>query len=117
MRAVAWRLLWYAVLVRSVVALLMVVATTYRLGSHYDLSGFTVVRVPIIGALYHFVPGSWEQIAFLGIVPQLTVYVAYTVVTGLIGAWLFALVTAARGQPHAAALRRPIELEPASQDR
>lgn len=117
MRAVALRLLGYAALVRCAVTLLMVAATTYRLGSHYDLSGFTVVRVPIVGAVYHFRPGSWEQIAFLGAVPQLTVYIAHTVVTGLIGAWLFALARAARRQPQAAVLRRPIELEPASQDR
>lgn len=115
--ALAVRLLAYAVLVRSAVTLLMVVATTYRLGSHYDLSGFTAVRVPIIGARYHFRPGSWEQIAFLGAIPQLTVYVAFTVVTGLIGAWLFARATAVRGQPDAPVLRPPIELEPASQDR
>jgi hypothetical protein len=117
MRAVALRLLGYALVVRSTVTLLMVAATTYRLGSHYDLSGFTEVRVPIIGARYHFQSGSWDQIAFLGAVPQLTVYVAFTVATGLIGAWLFALATTARRQPQAARVRPPIELEPASQDR
>jgi hypothetical protein len=117
LRAVAWRLLGYALLVRCAVTLLMVVATTYLLGSHYDLSGFTVVRVPISGAILHFRTGSWEQIAFLGAIPQLTVYVAHTVVTGLIGAGLFALATTAQRPPHAAVLRRPIELEPASQDR
>jgi len=89
-------LLAYAALVRSAVTLLMVVATTYRLGSHYDLSGFTRVRVPITGAVHHFEPGSWGQIAFLGAVPQLTFYVAHTVVMGLIGAGLFALATAVR---------------------
>jgi hypothetical protein len=115
--ALARRLLAYAVLVRSAVTLLMVVATTYRLGSHYDLSGLTRVRMPITGTFYHFEPGSWGQIAFLGAVPQLTFYVAHTVVTGLIGAGLFALAMAVRGQPHAPVLRRPIELKPASQDR
>ena len=115
--ALALRLLAYAALVRAAVTLLMIVATTYRLGSHYDLSGFTVVRIPITGAVHHFAPGTWEQIVFLGAIPQFTVYVAHTVVTGLIGAGLFALATALRGQPHAPALRPPIELEPASQDR
>lgn len=115
--ALAARLLAYAVLVRSAVTLLMVVATTYRLGSHYDLSGFTRVRVPITGAVYLFEPGSWGQIAFLGAVPQLTFYVAHTVVTGLIGAGLFAAATAVRRQPHAPVLRRAIEWKPASQDR
>ena len=111
------RLLAYALLVRSVVILLMVVATMNLLGSHYDLSGFTRVRVPITGASYLFEPGSWWQIVFLGAVPQLTVYVAHTVVTGLIGAGLFALATAVLGQPHAPVLRRAIEWKPASQDR
>ena len=50
MGALALRLLAYAAAVRVAVTLLMVVATTYRLGSHYDLSGFTRVRVPITGA-------------------------------------------------------------------
>jgi len=115
--ALAARLLAYAVLVRSVVTLLMVVATTYRLGSHYDLSGFTRVRVPITGAIHHFEPGSWGQIVFLGAIPQLTFYVAHTVVTGLVGAGLFALATAVRGQAPAPVLRRAIEWKPASQDR
>lgn len=116
-RALALRLLAYALLVRSAVTLLMVMATTDRLGSHYDLSGFTRVTIPVTGAVHHFAPGSWEQIAFLGAVPQLTFYVAHTVVMGLIGAGLFALATAARGQPRAPAFRRYIEWKPASQDR
>jgi len=115
--ALAVSLLAYAALVRCAVTLVMVVATTYRLGSHYDLSGFTRVRVPITGAIYHFAPGSWEQLAFLGAVPQLTFYVAHTVVTGLIGAGLFAVATAVRGQPLTPVLRRYIEWKPASQDR
>ena len=115
--ALALRMLGYALLVRAAVTLLMVAATTYRLGSHYDLSGFTRVKVPVSGTVRHFAPGSWEQIAFLGAVPQLTFYVAYTVAMGLIGAWIFALATAARGQPRAAALRRYVEWKPASQDR
>jgi hypothetical protein len=120
MGALALRLLAYAAAVRVAITLLMVVATTYRLGSHYDLSGFTRVRVPITGAVNHFEPGSWWQIVFLGAVPQLTVYVAYTVVTGLIGAWLFEVAMSVRGQPHVPVLRRPIdpiEWKPASQDR
>jgi hypothetical protein len=115
--ALALRLLAYAVAVRAAVTLLMVAATTLHLGSHYDLSGFTRVRVPVTGTIYHFQPGSWEQIAFLGAIPQLTVYVAHTVLTGLIGAGLFALATAARGEPRVPALRRYIEWKPASQDR
>jgi hypothetical protein len=115
--ALALRLLAYALLARAAVTLLMVSATTQRLGSHYDLSGFTRVKVPVTGGVHHFTAGSWEQIAFLGAIPQLTFYVAYTVVMGLIGAGLFALATAARRPPRAAALRRYVEWKPASQDR
>ena len=117
LRSLGLRLLAYAALVRCAVTLLMVVATTYRLGSHYDLSGFTHVRVPITGAIHHFEPGSWEQVAFLGAVPQLTFYVAHTVVMGLIGGGLFAMATVVRGQRPAPVLRRPMEWKPASQDR
>jgi hypothetical protein len=116
MGVLALRLAAYALLVRSAVTLLMVVATRYRLGSHYDLSGFTKVRVPILGEVHNFEPGSWAQIAFLGAVPQLTFYVAYTVAMGLVGAGLLALITV-RGQPRAPAFRRYIEWKPASQDR
>jgi hypothetical protein len=113
----AVRLLGYALLVRSAVTLLMVVATTYRLGSHYDLSGFTGVKVPIIGALYAFEPGSWRQIAFLGAIPQLTFYVAHTVAMGVLGALLFEFATAVRRAQAPALRRRYIEWKPASQDR
>src|SRR5688500_12143767 len=115
--ALALRPLACALLARAEVPLLMVSATTQRLGSHYDLSGFTRVKVPVTGGVHHFTAGSWEQIAFLGAIPQLTFYVAYTVVMGLIGAGLFALATAARRPPRAAALRRYVEWKPASQDR
>jgi hypothetical protein len=116
--ALALRLLAYAALVRIAVTLLMVAATTFRLGSHYDLSGFTSVRVPITGAIHHFEPGSLGQVAFLGAIPQLTFYVAHTVVTGLIGAGLFALALGMRKQSDARPmLRRVIEWRPASQDR
>ena len=110
------RLLAYAALVRSAITLLMVAATTYRLGSHYDLSGFPLVRMPITGAIYVFEPGSWAQIAFLGAIPQLTLYVAYTVATGLLGAMLFDLAKAARAS-QAPVLRRATLWRPASQDR
>lgn len=115
--ALASRLLAYAVLVRAAVTLLMVAATTYGLGSHYDLSGFTGVKVPIIDAVYAFEPGSWRQIAFLGAIPQLTFYVAHTVAMGLLGARLFEVAMAARRAQTPVLRRRYIEWKPASQDR
>ena len=119
--ALAARLVAYALLVRAGVTALMVAATTGHLGSHYDLSGFTRVRVPLTGAIHRFEPGSWEQIAFLGAIPQLTFYVAYTLVMGLLGAALYSLGTSIRRQPHAPPMRPRFEWKPppatASQDR
>ena len=115
--ALAGRLLAYALMVRAAVTLAMIGATTLRLGSHYDLSGFTRVTVPIVGAVRTFEPGRWDQIAFLGALPQLTFYVAHTVVMGLLGAGLFTVGTAVRRAPHAPLMRPRFEWKPASQDR
>ena len=115
--ALAARLLAYALIVRVGVLALMIAATTQGFGSHYDLSGFTRVTVPLTGAIRRFEPGSWEQIAFLGALPQLTFYVVHTVVMGLLGAALFSLA-GSLGRPHASRLVRPrFEWRPASQDR
>jgi hypothetical protein len=111
----AWRLAAYALIVRAAVTVVMIAATIYGLGSHYDLSGFTAVRVPFTGATYVFEPGSWRQMAFLGAIPNLTFYVAYTVVMGLVGAALFEGVLAMR-RAHAPVLRRPIVWPTPSQD-
>jgi hypothetical protein len=111
-----WRLLAYALIVRFAVTLLMIAATAYGLGSHYDLSGFTAVQVPVLGGVYGFAPGSFRQIAYLGAIPQMTFYVGHTVVTGLLGAGLFAIVAGAR-EARAPILRRATYWRPASQDR
>lgn len=111
-------LLAYAVLVRGAVALLMVAATTGRLGSHYDLSGFTRIRVPFTHELRVFAAGSAEQILYLGVIPQLTFYVAHTLLGGLMGGGIYLLLRRAWEATHPVpALRAPIEWEPASQDR
>ncbi|HEY5907207.1 MAG TPA: hypothetical protein VIZ31_04145, partial [Vicinamibacteria bacterium] len=119
--ALAARLLGYAVLVRAGITALMIVATTQRLGSHYDLSGFTRVTVPVTGAVQTFEPGSWQQIAFLGAVPQLTFSVATTVLMGLLGAGLYS-VAGSIHRPQPSPLVRPRfdwkpPPAPASQDR
>lgn len=111
-----WRLLAYAVIVRAAITVLMIAATTYGLGSHYDLSGFTLVRMPVTGEVYAFDPGSWRQIAFLGAIPQLTFFVAHTIVMGLLGAGLFALAMKAL-ETRTPVLRRPMLWPPASQER
>jgi len=81
-------LLSYAILVRGFVALVGVVATRFGLGSHYDVSGVTFVPVRLAGDAYSFVPGAWQQIFWLTLVPQLLVWPAFTVVAGMAGAAL-----------------------------
>jgi hypothetical protein len=93
-RAVLGGLVAYALASRGAVALLMVVATTWRLGSHYDLS--RVTDVWFWGGMHRFDPGSFEQIVYLGVLPQMTFWVVYTVVTGLLGAGLAAAILSAR---------------------
>jgi hypothetical protein len=86
----------YALAVRGAVAALMLAASSLKLGSHYDVTAFTAVR---IGAeLRQFRPGSWAQILALGVAPQLTFWVAYTVLAGLLGAGVFAAVLWMRGR-------------------
>jgi hypothetical protein len=89
-RAVLTALLAYAVASRGAVALLMVVATAFGLGSHYDLSAVKHLRVG--SRDYWFQPASLAQILNLGVIPQLTFWVAYTVLTGLAGAAVVATV-------------------------
>ena len=93
-RAVLGGLTAYALASRGAVALLMVVASSWRLGSHYDLS--RVTDVWFWGEVHRFVPGSFKPILYLGVLPQLTFWVCYTVVTGLMGAGLAAAVLSAR---------------------
>jgi hypothetical protein len=83
-RALLGALIAYALASRAAVALLMVVASVLRLGSHYDLS--RVTKVWFWGAPHTFVPGSLQPVLYLGVLPQLTFWVAYTVVAGLVGA-------------------------------
>jgi len=83
--ALCGHLLAYSLLVRGPVAALYVLATRWRLGSHYDVYMVTTVRAPW-GPIYHFAPGSWSQILNLGVMPQIAVWPVYTLISGLIGA-------------------------------
>jgi hypothetical protein len=93
-RAVLVGLTAYALASRGAVALLIVAATTWRLGSHYDLS--LVTDVWFWGGMHRFEAGSLRQILYLGVLPQLTFWVAYTMVTGLMGAGLAAALLSVR---------------------
>jgi hypothetical protein len=89
LRALLPVLLLFAIPVRAAVAGLMAVATLWRLGTHYDLSRIVTVRMPFTGEPAGFLPGSWEQVLMLAVAPQLTFWVGFTVVTGLVGAAIF----------------------------
>lgn len=85
-------LLVYAYGVRGFVALVGVVATRLHLGTHYDVSPVTSFTLGLTGTEYTFVSGSWAQIAWLTLLPQLVVLPVLTAVSGLIGcllAWRF----------------------------
>lgn len=86
-RGLGWRelarhLVAYAFLVRGFVALVGVAATRLGAGTHYDVSSITSVELAI-GSNYAFVPGSWRQITWMTLVPQLVAWPAYTVLVGL----------------------------------
>jgi hypothetical protein len=79
-------LLLYGFAVRAAVAALMVVASTLRLGSHYDVSALVRVQNPLNGRLYEFVPGSFSQVWNVAVIPQLAFWPIYTLLAGLLGA-------------------------------
>jgi hypothetical protein len=78
----------YAVAVRGAILLLMLLATTRRLGSHYDVSSVTLVHNPLTGQAHEFAAGSRAQLMDLAVIPQVAVWPLYTVAAGLVGAGL-----------------------------
>jgi len=75
----------YAFLVRGFVVLVGVVATRLQLGTHYDVSSLVQVTLGLAGGVVTFQSGSWPQIFWLTVVPQLLVWPTFTVVAGLAG--------------------------------
>jgi hypothetical protein len=112
-RALLRALLVYAVSVRGALAALMIVATTLRLGSHYDISPMILVRNPFTGAVYTFEPGSLAQIVNVVLIPQLLVWPLYTLLTGLLAAWLVSTVW---GSPRLPSVPSPVQVAPVEQD-
>jgi hypothetical protein len=94
-RTVLGSLVAYAFVVRGAILLLMLLATTQRLGSHYDVSSLTRVRSPLSGEVHEFVSGSLGQFVSLAVLPQLAAWPLYTLAAGLMGAGLAAVVDAA----------------------
>jgi hypothetical protein len=108
-RTLAARLFVYGLVVRSFVAALYVTATKVHLGSHYDLSSVWHVVAPW-GKVYHFQPGSFEQLFYLVLFPQVVVWPVYTVVTGFLGAALFRVLSSAWPNPQSPSMRAGVRM-------
>jgi len=115
--SVARALLAYGVAVRGAVALLMVVATSLRLGSHYDISALAHIKNPLSGRWHEFASGSFEQLFFLGVLPQLVIWPVYTVVAGMAGALAALLVTSRGLGPRVAIVGADVGMAPAQPER
>jgi hypothetical protein len=89
-RLAGW-LLAYGLLVRASVVAFYAVATRLGLGSHYDVSAIRWIESPW-GAVYHFEPGSFDQLLRLVVLPQMLVWPLFTVVSGLLGAAMAAVI-------------------------
>lgn len=93
------QLLRYAFLVRGFVALVGIVATRLALGTHYDVSPLTQVEVAFPGGPWRFEPGSVSQLFWLTLLPQLVIWPAFTVLTGLAAAGLARLLPPPHDEP------------------
>ena len=98
----------YALAVRGSILLLMLLATTRHLGSHYDISTLTLVTNPLTGQTREFAPGSLAQFVNLALIPQLAIWPIYTVAAGLLGAGVAKSLEASwrRSKPGTAPLPR-----------
>ena len=92
-------LLRYAYLVRGLVALVGVTATRLTAGTHYDVSPLTDVAVAFSERSWTFRPGSWPQLFWLTLLPQLVIWPAYTVIAGMAGGALGFLLSPAPAGP------------------
>jgi hypothetical protein len=76
-------LLRYAFLVRGFVALVGMAATRLEVGTHYDVSPLSEVAVAFSEKAWLFEPGSWAQLFWLTLLPQLVIWPAFTLVVGM----------------------------------
>jgi hypothetical protein len=81
-------LVTYALLARGFVLLVAVLATRLQLGTHYDVSPLVRVTFGLTGTEHVLAAGSWSQLFWLSLVPQLVVWPVYTVAAGLAGGFL-----------------------------
>jgi hypothetical protein len=92
-RSLVRPLVTYAFLARGFVVLVAVLATRLQLGTHYDVSPLVRVTLGLTGTEHVFAAGSWSQLFWLSLVPQMVVWPAFTVAAGLAGgalAWRWA---------------------------
>ncbi len=78
------RLVGYAFAVRGAVALIMIVASAFQLGTHYDVS--RLGDVYFLGRRFHLEAGAWQTILSIAGFSQLVFWPIYTVLSGLVGA-------------------------------
>lgn len=90
-------LLRYAFLVRGVVALVGVAATRFAAGTHYDVSPLTEVAAGFGARSFVFAPGSWDQLLWLTLLPQLVIWPAFTVLVGMAAAGVALLLLRGAG--------------------
>jgi hypothetical protein len=103
----------YAYFVRAVVAVVGVTATRLEAGTHYDVSPLTEVAVAFSDRTWVFESGSWTQLFWLTLLPQLVVWPAFTVLVGMAGAAI-ALALVPAPAPATEAAPEPQEPEPSS---
>lgn len=78
-------LLAYTYGIRTFIVGLMLVATHFRLGAHFDNSD--VARFTVAGRQVILEPGSWPQYLALIVLPQLVLWAGLTLLAGLIVGW------------------------------
>jgi hypothetical protein len=87
------QLLGYAFAVRGAVALVMIVTSTFHLGTHYDVSGLS--QVDFLGWTYAFEPASVRGMLVITVVSQFLFWPIYTVFSGILGAAIARLLSSA----------------------
>lgn len=80
----AW-MLAYTYGIRVLVVAVMVVATRFHLGTHFDNTG--VSRFTAFGRELMLEPGSWAHYRDLIVVPQLVAWAGLTLLAGLVVGW------------------------------
>jgi hypothetical protein len=75
----------YAIGTRLLVVMVMLIATYFELGTHFDNSGVT--RFEVFGKVYDVEPHSWGQYGNLILFPQLVLWTGLTLVASVLFGW------------------------------